>query len=129
MTMAAPFPTRPPPVSDGHATEEVRHDTSNAAFLSFCLYGDRKRSRFAWTGGKRPAPVPGQGDLSGGAIGKDVAGRQKSRFSSAREAERYAADLQLGGYGDWRLPTKAEMFNLARIFSGKEHRLCHEHAG
>mgnify|MGYP001312275988 CR=1 FL=1 len=49
---------------------------------------------------------------------------KKSKFSSAREAERYAADLQLGGYGDWRLPTKAEMFNLARVFFWKKNADC-----
>ena len=33
-------------------------------------------------------------------------------FSSPQEAERYAAELRLGAYDDWRLPTKAELFDL-----------------
>lgn len=49
---------------------------------------------------------------------------KKSKFTSAGEAERYAAALQLGGYGDWRLPTKDEMFNLAKIFFWKKNADC-----
>ena len=33
-------------------------------------------------------------------------------FFSLEEAERYVNELRLGGYGDWRLPTKSEFFNL-----------------
>lgn len=34
------------------------------------------------------------------------------RFSSAAEAQAYAEQLTLGGYDDWRIPTKAESHNL-----------------
>ena len=33
-------------------------------------------------------------------------------FVSSEKAERYAAGLNLGGYDDWRLPTKSELFDL-----------------
>ena len=36
-------------------------------------------------------------------------------FPNPEEAERYAAELRLGGYVDWRLPTKMELFNLFYI--------------
>ena len=37
--------------------------------------------------------------------------RTKS-FPSIEEARRYAADLKLGGYDDWRLPTIYELYDL-----------------
>lgn len=45
-------------------------------------------------------------------------------FSSLDEAERYAADLRLGGYGDWRLPTKLEFFDLFYIHYWKNDGTC-----
>ncbi len=33
-------------------------------------------------------------------------------YSTAAEAQKYVSDLTLGGYTDWRLPTKAESHNL-----------------
>ncbi len=39
--------------------------------------------------------------------------QDKSRnFSTAAEAQEYAGNLRLGGYTDWRIPTKAESHNL-----------------
>lgn len=50
---------------------------------------------------------------------------EKARgVATAREAELQAAGLQLGGYDDWRLPTKAEMFNLAKIFFWHKNNDC-----
>jgi hypothetical protein len=49
---------------------------------------------------------------------------KKGVFSSPQEAEAYAADLILGGYDDWRLPTKAEMFNLFHVFVWKQNTYC-----
>ena len=45
-------------------------------------------------------------------------------FSSEEEAERYTAELTLGGYGDWRLPTKSELFNLFYIHYWKNDSNC-----
>ena len=45
-------------------------------------------------------------------------------FSSLDEAERYAAELRLGGYGDWRLPTKSELFELFYIHYWKNDGTC-----
>ena len=45
-------------------------------------------------------------------------------FSSVEEAERYAAELELGGYGDWRLPTKSELFNLYYLNYWKNDKSC-----
>ena len=39
--------------------------------------------------------------------------QDKSRFfSTAVEAQEYASKMELGGYTDWRIPTKAESHNL-----------------
>ncbi len=45
-------------------------------------------------------------------------------FSSFQEAEQYAAQLRSGGYDDWRLPTKKELFNLHYIFYWKKNGDC-----
>lgn len=45
-------------------------------------------------------------------------------FSSLDEAERYAGNLRLGGYGDWRLPTKSELFDLFYIHYWKNDGSC-----
>ena len=50
--------------------------------------------------------------------------QKKGEFSSLPEAEHYAADLQLGGYDDWRLPTKEELFNLSCMFFWKRNNDC-----
>jgi hypothetical protein len=46
------------------------------------------------------------------------------KFSSLEEAERYAASLQLGGYNDWRVPTREEYFQLHYIFSERKNNDC-----
>lgn len=45
-------------------------------------------------------------------------------FSSLEEANRYTAELKLGGYDDWRLPTKSELFNLFYVHYWKNNRDC-----
>jgi hypothetical protein len=45
-------------------------------------------------------------------------------FSSYEEAEQYAVHLRLGGYDDWRLPTKSELFDLHYIFYWKKNGNC-----
>lgn len=45
-------------------------------------------------------------------------------FSSLEEAQRYAAELKLGDYGDWRLPTKSELFNLYYVHYWKNDDAC-----
>lgn len=38
------------------------------------------------------------------------------KFFSPGDARRYAEDLSLGGFNDWRLPTREEMLSLYTIF-------------
>ena len=38
------------------------------------------------------------------------------KFSSLDEAEKYATSLHLGGYNDWRVPTRDEYFQLHTLF-------------
>jgi len=45
-------------------------------------------------------------------------------FSSFQEAKQYAENLQTGGYDDWRLPTKTELFNLYYIFFWENNGDC-----
>ncbi|WP_028585567.1 Lcl domain-containing protein [Desulfogranum mediterraneum] len=45
-------------------------------------------------------------------------------FSSLQEAEQYAAQLQLGGYDDWRLPANEELLQLFRLSFWKKNQGC-----
>lgn len=45
-------------------------------------------------------------------------------FASLEEADRYAAELNLGGYDDWRLPTKSELFDLFYMHYWKNDGDC-----
>lgn len=45
-------------------------------------------------------------------------------FFTLQAAEQYAADLQLGGHNDWRLPSKEELFELYHIFFWKKNNSC-----
>lgn len=45
-------------------------------------------------------------------------------FTKLEEADRYAANLRLGGYDDWRLPTKSELFNLFYLQYWKQDGNC-----
>jgi len=49
---------------------------------------------------------------------------KKRGVATAREAEIHVAGLKLGGYDDWRLPTKAELFELAKIFFWHKNNDC-----
>lgn len=42
-------------------------------------------------------------------------GRSK-KIAAGEEAQQYAADLEVGGYHDWRLPTTDELYDLCDIF-------------
>jgi len=59
---------------------------------------------------------------SGGGICLDtVSGlmwqiEESSILATFDEAQRYARDLTLGGYGDWRLPTRQELNGLRYLF-------------
>lgn len=45
-------------------------------------------------------------------------------FSSFQEAEQYAVNMKLGGHNDWRLPTRAELFDLHNIFYWEKNGNC-----
>lgn len=38
--------------------------------------------------------------------------KKEGPFSSLEEADRYATELELDGYDDWRLPTRSELFDI-----------------
>lgn len=44
---------------------------------------------------------------------------RSGKFSSFEEAKEYVQNLDLGGYSDWRLPTKDELYRLRDIFEQK----------
>jgi len=46
------------------------------------------------------------------------------KFTSLNEAESYATSLQLGGFNDWRVPTKDEYFQLHYLFSEGKNNDC-----
>ena len=49
----------------------------------------------------------------------------RSRKTSDRSrAEQYAADLELGGFSDWRLPTQGEFYSLHVLFFLKRNGDC-----
>lgn len=45
-------------------------------------------------------------------------------FGSWRQASRHVADLQAGGFNDWRLPTHEELYILWRILDRKDYGDC-----
>ncbi|MDH3328865.1 MAG: DUF1566 domain-containing protein [Desulfobulbaceae bacterium] len=45
-------------------------------------------------------------------------------FSSLQEAEQYAANMKIGGHNDWRLPTRAELYDLHDIFFWEKNGNC-----
>lgn len=50
--------------------------------------------------------------------------KKEGKFSSLQEADRYVSNLELGGYDDWRLPSKRELYNLFYIFYRKKNNDC-----
>lgn len=51
-------------------------------------------------------------------------------FNSLEEADRFVEELKLGGYDDWRLPTKSELFNLFYLHYWNNDSTCMmNHAG
>ena len=49
---------------------------------------------------------------------------QSKRLHSIKEARDYVAQLRLGGYDDWRLPTVAELYDLHLFFDIHENGNC-----
>lgn len=45
-------------------------------------------------------------------------------FNSPEEARQYAETLSIGGYDDWRLPTRDELFDLYCIFFWERNGNC-----
>ncbi|MBC8317315.1 MAG: DUF1566 domain-containing protein [Desulfobulbaceae bacterium] len=41
------------------------------------------------------------------------------KLSSFEEAEKYVKNMELGGYNDWRVPTKNELYTLCDLFEQK----------
>lgn len=46
--------------------------------------------------------------------------KRSKRISSWQEADAYANNLQLGGFDDWRLPTRDECYTLSQLLSTKK---------
>jgi len=91
-------------------------------FSNGCAPKDRKDSSMSETGGV--LQDKGQGwclDVKSGRMWQIERG---GMFSSLQEAEQYAENLQLGGYDNWRLPTKTELFDLHYIFYWKKNGDC-----
>jgi len=42
--------------------------------------------------------------------------RKSHKFYTEEEAQKYVKSLRLGGYSDWRLPTKKERWDLLHVF-------------
>jgi len=60
-------------------------------------------------------------DLGNGIVQEKVSGRmwqkdKSKRFETLEEAEHYVANLRLGSYTDWRLPTIYELYDLHYLF-------------
>ncbi|MCK5194391.1 MAG: DUF1566 domain-containing protein [Desulfobulbaceae bacterium] len=49
---------------------------------------------------------------------------RSGKFSSFKEAKEYVQNFELGGYSDWRLPTKDELYMLRNIFEQKFEGDC-----
>ncbi|PLX48178.1 MAG: hypothetical protein C0613_11730 [Desulfobulbaceae bacterium] len=47
--------------------------------------------------------------------------KSRRSFSDRSRAEAYAAELRLGGYTNWRLPTLAERWDLLQVFMYKNN--------
>ena len=69
-------------------------------------------------------PIQGNQICREARSGKMWQVEKKRGVATAQEAELHAAGLQLGGYDDWRLPTKAELFELAKIFFWHKNNDC-----
>ncbi len=50
--------------------------------------------------------------------------KRSRQFDSWQKAVEYAEGLELGGFTDWRLPTKEELKNLHEIFDWDENGNC-----
>lgn len=87
-----------------------------------CAYKDRKDSFVDETVGV--LHDKGQGVCLNVRSGRMWQIERGGKFSSLKEAEQYAVNLQLGGYDDWRLPTKTELFDLYYIFFWKNNGDC-----
>lgn len=66
-----------------------------------------------------PAQPPLQ-DLGNGICRQSPSGlmwqiRESKKFSSRQEADDYVRGLELGGFHDWRLPTRAECLALSQL--------------
>jgi hypothetical protein len=44
---------------------------------------------------------------------------RSGEFSTFEEAREYVKNMELGGYNDWRLPTKDELYTLCDLFEQK----------
>ena len=93
-----------------------------------CASKDRKDSSMSDTHGV--LQDKGQGVCMDVNSGKMWQIERGGIFSTYQEAEQYAVNLRLGGYDDWRLPRKAELFDLHYIFYWKKNGNCNlKHTG
>ena len=111
----------------------MRYFTLNVLFIIFCfciaLVQSGCVSSLKETGPSSEAISNALHPISSGICQEGKTGRmwqvERSRVMySQKEAKHYVANLDLGGYSDWRLPTKEELFVLYYIFYWKQNGSC-----
>lgn len=77
-------------------------------FFAFSMTGCvGKNARYA---------IPDQGILQDTVTGQMWQVEKSKRFKSYKDAQAFIAQLNLGGYNDWRLPTIYELYDLNYLF-------------
>ena len=88
------------------------------------MYGCGTSSDAIRSGADGNLLVIGEEICQEGRTGKMWQIAKKGGINSPEEAKQYAASLSIGGYDDWRLPTKDELFGLYCIFFWEKNGKC-----
>lgn len=68
--------------------------------------------------------VPQPGLCQEPISGRMWQGDKSGPLTNWQQAAQYATDLRLGGYDDWRLPTRDELLELHQIFQWNKNGAC-----